>query len=270
MCGRYTIRLLQPIIDMFGFPLSADFPPDFPARYNVAPTEDVPVVRVAQQPESKESAIRTLGATDSAKPLRLDLLHWGLVPSWAEDPSIGNRMINARAETAASKPAFRDAMRRRRCLVPADGFYEWRKLGDAAGGSVAGTDVSAAAAEPKPAKGKKPVRKQPYLFRMKNDRPFAFGGLWDTWWRDGKKLESFTILTTSPNALVAPVHDRMPVIVAAADYARWLDPARNAADVQDLLRPYDAAEMEAVPVGKHVNSPANDDARCVEKEDAWE
>ena len=276
MCGRYTIRLLQPIIDMFGFPLSADFPPDFPARYNVAPTEDVPVVRVAQQAESDKSATPTLAGAGSAKPLRLDLLHWGLVPSWAEDPSIGNRMINARAETAASKPAFRDAMRRRRCLVPADGFYEWKKLGDAGGGGGGGggadvrADDRAPTAKPKPAKGKKAVRKQPYLFRMKNNRPFAFGGLWDTWWRDGKKLESFTILTTSPNVLVAPVHDRMPVIVAAADYARWLDPARNAADVHDLLRPYDAAEMEAVPVGKHVNSPANDDARCVEKEDAWE
>jgi putative SOS response-associated peptidase YedK len=169
-------------------------------------------------------------------------------------------MINARAETAAAKPAFREAMRRRRCLIPADGFYEWRKLGDAASDS-----------DP-PAKGKrKPaVRKQPYLFRMKGDKPFAFGGLWDTWWRDGKKLESFTILTTTPNELVAPVHDRMPVIVARTDYARWLDPARNATDVQDLLRPYDAAEMEAVPVGRHVNSPANDDPRCVEKEDAWE
>jgi putative SOS response-associated peptidase YedK len=121
-----------------------------------------------------------------------------------------------------------------------------------------------------PAKRKKAVRKQPYLFRMKDDRPFAFAGLWDTWWRDGERLESFTILTTSPNELVAPVHDRMPVIIAPADYARWLDPARNASDVQDLLRPYASAEMEAVPVGKHVNSPSNDDARCVEKEEAWE
>jgi putative SOS response-associated peptidase YedK len=260
MCGRYTIRLLQPIIDMFGVPLPGDFPPDFPARYNVAPTEDVPVVRAAPSPASEGAVTQGRAGDNAGKPVRIDLLHWGLVPSWAEDPSVGNRMINARAETAATKPAFRDAMRRRRCLIPADGFYEWRKLADAAPDSDA------------PAKGKrKPaVRKQPYLFRMKGDKPFAFGGLWDTWWRDGKKLESFTILTTTPNELVAPVHDRMPVIVARADFARWLDPARNATDVQDLLRPYDAAEMEAVPVGRHVNSPGNDDPRCVEKEDAWE
>ena len=235
MCGRYTIRLLQPIIDMFGFPLPDDFPP----RYNVAPTEDVPVVRAGGSPEVR----------------RLDLLHWGLVPSWAQDPSIGNRMINARAETAAQRPAFRDAIRRRRCLVPADGFYEWKKLPDA--GASAG-------------KKKTAVRKQPYLFRMKNDRPFAFAGIWDTWRHGGEKLESFTILTTSPNELVARVHDRMPVIIAPEDYARWLDPERNATDVQDLLGPYAAEEMEAVPVSKHVNVPANDDPRCVEREEAWE
>jgi putative SOS response-associated peptidase YedK len=254
MCGRYTIRLLQPIIDMFGVSLPDDFPP----RYNVAPTEDVPVVRAAPPQAPGDTGAPVPTVTDSAPQVRLDLLHWGLVPSWAEDPSVGNRMINARAETAAARPAFRDAMRRRRCLVPADGFYEWKKLADA--GALPGM---------KPKAGKS-VRKQPYLFRMKNDRPFAFAGLWDTWWHDGEKLESFTILTTSPNELVAPVHDRMPVIVAPEDYARWLDPKRSATDVQDLLRPYPAAEMEAVPVGKHVNSPANDDQRCIEKEEAWE
>ena len=245
MCGRYTIRLLQPIVDMFGVPLPDDFPP----RYNVAPTEDVPVVRAAAAP----------GADMASPAMRLDLLHWGLVPSWAEDPSAGNRMINARAETAAARPAFRDAMKRRRCLIPADGFYEWKKLGGQE------TEQAAAKGRRKPA-----VRKQPYLFRMKGDRPFAFAGLWDTWWRDGEKLESFTILTTSPNDLVAPVHDRMPVIIAPEDYARWLDPARSATDVQDLLRPYDAGEMEAIPVSKHVNVPTNDDPRCVEEEEAWE
>ena len=241
MCGRYTIRLLQPIVDMFGFPLPDEVPP----RFNVAPTEDVPVVRAAG-PD---------GPTGAPGGNRLDLLHWGLVPSWADDPSVGNRMINARAETAASRPAFRDAMKRRRCLVPADGFYEWKKLDDPDGGGGA--------------KSKKP-RKRPYLFRMKGDRPFAFAGLWDTWRRDGRTLESFTILTTSPNDLVADVHDRMPVIVAPEDYARWLDPARNATDVQDLLRPFPADRMEKVPVSTHVNSPANDDPRCAEQDEAWE
>ena len=242
MCGRYTIRLLQPIVDMFGIPLPDDFPP----RFNVAPTEDVPVVRAGE------------GASGSG--VRLDLLHWGLVPSWATDPSVGNKMINARAETAATRPAFRDAMRRRRCLIPADGFYEWKKLG---GEPSPGPGCG-------PGKRKAAVRKQPYLLRMKGDKPFAFAGLWDTWRRDGETLESFTILTTSPNELVADVHDRMPVIIAAADFARWLDPRRNATDVQDLLRAYPADEMEAVPLGKHVNSPANDDPRCVEKEEVWE
>jgi len=242
MCGRYTNTLKREDLARI-FPEAAHLADATGCeRFNIAPTQDV------------------LALVERKGERRMGPLRWGLVPFWAKDPSVGNRMINARAETAATKPAFRDAMRRRRCLIPADGFYEWRKLADAAPDSDA------------PAKGKrKPaVRKQPYLFRMKGDKPFAFGGLWDTWWRDGKKLESFTILTTTPNELVAPVHDRMPVIVARADFARWLDSARNATDVQDLLRPYDAAEMEAVPVGKHVNSPGNDDPRCVEKEDAWE
>src|SRR2546426_3402586 len=225
MCGRYAIRLLQPVVDLFGVALPADFTP----RYNVAPTQDVPVVRAA-------------GGSDAR---RLDLLRWGLVPSWAPDPSVGNRMINARAETAATRPAFCDAVRRRRCLVPADGFYEWKKLEGA-------------------------KHKRPYLFRMKGDKPFAFAGLWDTWGRGGEKLESFTILTTSPNELVAPVHDRMPVIVAAADFDRWLDPKFNASDVQDVLKPYPAAEMEAVPVSQRVNSAANDDPGCAERDEAWE
>jgi putative SOS response-associated peptidase YedK len=236
MCGRYTIRTLQPVVDMFGLALPEDFPP----RYNIAPTADVPVVRAAAPAEGKEP---TPGAR------RLDLLHWGLVPSWADDPSVGNRMINARAETAAERPAFRKAMQQRRCLIPADGFYEWKKL------------------EPAKARG---GHKQPYLFRMKGDKPFAFAGLWETWWKGGEKLESFTILTTSPNELVATVHDRMPVIVAPRDYDRWLDPRRNATDVQDLLRPYPAAEMVASPVGTRVNSPTNDDPSCAEAEKAWE
>ena len=265
MCGRYTIRSLQPVVDLFGLP----FPPEFPPRYNVAPTEDVPVIRAARSEDGAPEAGAAAGR-------RLDLLHWGLVPSWAEDPSIGNRMINARAETAAERPAFRKAMQQRRCLVPADGFYEWKKLEGAAtpaaggeAGPGAGTSAGAGAARPRGAKAKG-SRKQPYLFRMKGDRPFAFAGLWETWWRDGEKLESFTILTTSPNELVAPVHDRMPVIVSPADYDRWLDPRRAAADVQDLLRPYPAAEMEAVPVSPRVNNPSNDDPRCAEQDEVWE
>src|SRR3954467_4753406 len=221
MCGRYTVRSIQPIAELFGIAL----PPEFQPRFNIAPTQDVPVVRAA------EGGGR-----------RADLLHWGLVPGWAADPSVGNRMINARAETAAERPAFREAMRQRRCLAPADGFYEW-----------------------KVSPGEK--RKQPHLIRMKGDRPFALGGLWEHWDRDGHDLNSFTILTTSPNELVADIHDRMPVIVAPADFDRWLDPAVTADGVKDLLRPYPASEMRSGPVSTRVNNARVDDATCAE---AWE
>jgi putative SOS response-associated peptidase YedK len=225
MCGRYTVRSIQPVAELFGISL----PPEFQPRYNVAPTQDVLVVRPAAKDKTADAR-------------RGDLLRWGLVPSWADDPSVGNRMINARAETAATRPAFRDAMKRRRCLVPADGFYEWQKQ---EGGR----------------------RKQPHLIRMKDDRPFGFAGLWDTWRRGDEMLETFTILTTAPNELVAPIHDRMPVIVAPQDFDRWLDPRVDANGVADLLKPYPADEMRAGPVGLAVNNPKNDDASCAE---AWE
>lgn len=221
MCGRYTVRGILPVAELFGVVM----PPEFVPRYNVAPTQDVPVVRAAE-----------------GSGRRADLLRWGLVPSWAKDPAVGNRMINARAETAAEKPAFRDAMKRRRCLVAADGFYEWR---------------------PDPAGGK---RKQPHFIRMRGDRPFAIAGLWERWGQGGEELESFTILTTSANELVSPIHDRMPVIIAPADFDRWLDPSVAATDVQGLLAPFPADEMEAYPVSTRVNSPSNDDAECPQ---AW-
>jgi putative SOS response-associated peptidase YedK len=226
MCGRYTVRSIQPVAELFGISL----PPEFQPRFNIAPTQDVLVVRSVAADAARAPARRG------------DLLRWGLVPSWAQDPSVGNRMINARAETAAERPAFRDAMRRRRCLVPADGFYEWQKQ-----------------------EGSK--RKQPHLIRMKGDRPFAFAGLWDTWRRGDEPLESFTILTTSPNELVRPIHDRMPVIISCEDYDRWLDPRVDSAGVADLLKPYPASDMQANPVGTQVNNPANDDPSCAE---AWE
>ena len=226
MCGRYTVRSIQPVAELFGISL----PPQFQPRYNVAPTQDVLVVRASARDDVQRVTLR-----------RGDMLRWGLVPSWADDPAVGNRMINARAETAADRPAFRDAMKRRRCLIPADGFYEWQKQ-----------------------EGSK--RKQPYLIHMKGDRPFAFGGLWEWWRRGDERLETVTILTTSPNELVAPIHDRMPVIVKPDDFDRWLDPSVGAGDVADLLKPYPAEEMEAGPVGLNVNNPANDDPSCAE---AW-
>jgi putative SOS response-associated peptidase YedK len=191
-----------------------------PAAYNVAPTQKVAAVRL---PDSRRELVS---------------LRWGLIPSWAEDPKIGSRLINARAETAADKPSFRAAFRTRRCLLPADGFYEWQKL---AGG------------------------KQPFYFRRRDGRPFAFAGLWEQWRNPADEIiESCTILTTAANAVVRPVHDRMPVILDPAAYDRWLDPnVRQAELVQPLLRPCREEDLVAYAVSPWVNNPKNDDARCV-------
>jgi len=200
--------------------------PLWKARFNIAPTQPVPVVRMTPQPAAPQR--------------QFVLLHWGLVPSWADDPAIGNRMINARAETAADKPSFRTALRRRRCLVAADGFYEWQKLGK---------------------------RRQPMFIHMRDDRPFALAGLWESWeGADHSALDSCTILTTEANDIVRPIHDRMPVIVAPEDYGRWLDPAvQQPGPILPLLRPYPSAPMEAYPVSTWVNSPTRDEPRCVER-----
>ncbi len=220
MCGRFALFSPQEILAaMFG--VEGD---RFPAAsYNIAPSRDVAAVRMAPEGRARRE---------------LALLRWGLVPSWAKDPAMGNRMINARVETAPGKPAFRSAFRRRRCLVPADGFYEWRKAGG---------------------------RKQPYYVRMADGRPFAFAGLWEHWEGPGGDVSSCTLLTTDANDLLAPIHDRMPVIVAPGDYGRWLDPeAHDAAALLPLLRPYPPAGMVVFPVRTLVNSPATDDPRCIE------
>ena len=220
MCGRFT--LTHPDQDLA---LQFDLPeiPDLQPRYNIAPTQPVAAVRVAP-----ESAVRELA-----------LLHWGLIPFWAKDPKIGSRMINARSETAAEKPAFRAAFRRRRCLVVADGFYEWQKLN---GG------------------------KQPFYIRLHDGKPFAFAGLWEHWeGPDGAVIESCTLLTTEPNDVIRPLHNRMPVILQARDYDLWLDAeVQQAEQLQPLLGPYLPGDMEAYPVSRWVNSPPNDDPRCIE------
>jgi putative SOS response-associated peptidase YedK len=221
MCGRFTLRAPASVVAaQFGLFEMAPFAP----RFNVAPTQSVAVVRcLAGEPERE-----------------LAWLRWGLIPPWAKDAGVGNRMINARAETAAEKPSYRAAFRRRRCLVAADGFYEWQRTGK---------------------------RKQPYFIRMEDDRPFAFAGLWETWEGAGEgPVQSCTLLTTEPNALVAPIHNRMPVILAEDDYARWLDPSiEEPVALAPLLRSFPAEGMVAFAVSSYVNSPSRDDARCIER-----
>lgn len=219
MCGRYTLSSKGDEVALL-FDLQEI--PQLPLRYNIAPTQETAVVRVERP-----------GA-----PRRLDLLRWGLIPYWAKEASIGNRMINARAESVAEKPAYRWSFRKKRCLIPADGFYEWKKMGKA---------------------------KQPYLIRRKDARPFAFAGLWDRW-QDPERgpLDTFTILTTDANDLIRPLHDRMPVILDPRDFDLWLDPALDVRErLQPLLAPFDPEQMETFPVSRAVNSPANDVADCI-------
>jgi len=168
---------------------------------------------------------------------KLSLLRWGLIPSWATDPSVSAGMINARSETAAVKPAFREALASRRCLIPADGFYEWQRNGKT---------------------------KQPYCFDIGDGELFAFAGLWDRWTnRQREVVESCTILTTTPNPLLADIHDRMPVILNLKNYDLWLDPAfRDTTSVSEMLRPFDPALMRRYPVSTRVNHVVNDDAEC--------
>ena len=194
---------------------------DWIPRYNVAPTQPVPVIRQNPKEPHRE----------------LSLLRWGLIPSWAKDSSIGAQTINARSETAATKPAFRDALKSRRCLIPADGFYEWQRRDKA---------------------------KQPYCFEVNDGELFAFAGLWDRW-KDpsGQWVKSCSILTTSANAITSPVHDRMPVILDPNGYDLWLDPGmNNVRIVSELLKPYDARMMRCYPVSDRINRVANDDPEC--------
>jgi len=216
MCGRYLITTpLEAIRQIF----KVDQSPNLAPRYNVAPTQTVPIIR------------RGDGGRE------LVTVRWGLVPFWAKDLKIGARMINAKAETVAEKPAFRDSYKRKRCLVPADGFYEWKKT---EGG------------------------KQPYLIRLKTAEPFAFAGLWADWKdkESGERIETCTIITTEPNALAATIHNRMPAILAPEAYDLWLDP--EAADGRTLLGPFPAEAMEAFPVSPRVGNVKNDDPGLIE------
>lgn len=219
MCGRYTLTVPGDLLAAaFGVEAAAAGPvAGLPARYNVAPGQQVPIVRRRED-----------GGRDLA------LARWGLVPHWAKESAIGNRMINARGESVAEKPSFRTAFRRHRCLVPADGFYEWQAT---AGG------------------------KQPWLLRLRGGELFAFAGLESRWIDPATRepLDTCAIVTTAPNELAATVHDRMPVILAPADYALWLGEAGDGRDPAALLAPIPADRMEAWPVSRQVNRPAVDD-----------
>lgn len=219
MCGRFTLAV-DPADLMDAFPGFAPPAEPLTPRYNIAPSQPVAVVA-----NTGRNAI--------------EMFRWGLIPSWAKDPNIGNRLINARAETLAEKPSFRSAYKRRRCLILGDGFYEWRK-------------------EP----GRR--AKTPVYVRLKSGEPFAFAGLWEVWRPAGAEaLLTCAIITTSPNALVEKIHNRMPVILKPQDYAQWLDPGEQPAErLSKLLGPYPASQMEAYAVSTLVNDPKQDSPAC--------
>jgi putative SOS response-associated peptidase YedK len=220
MCGRFTLTINpDQLHQQFG--LSEPPPTQLAPRYNIAPTQAVAVI------------------ANNRDHRKLELFQWGLIPSWAKDPKIGSKMINARAETLAEKPSFRTALKRRRCLVVADGFYEWKKTGSG---------------------------KTPMYIQLKDGQPFGFAGLWEAWQspEDGL-IKTCTIITTTPNALLAGIHDRMPVILPREAYDQWLAPEElPAVETLPLLQAYDAAQMRARPVSTLVNSPAVDSAELIQ------
>lgn len=217
MCGRYTLHTsIERLTEHFHLRKTPEITP----RFNIAPSQAIPAVRGDSQ--NKELA----------------MLRWGLIPGWAKEEKTPYSLINARAETVATKPAFRSAFRYRRCLIPADGFYEWKL--------VAG-------------------KKQPYYIRRRDGEVLAFAGLWEHWQGEERKaIESCTIIVTGANELLQPIHDRMPVILEPVKYDTWLDPQNHDGSAPaGLLMPYSAEKLEAYPVNRRVNSPTNDDSECI-------
>ncbi|MDA0816474.1 MAG: SOS response-associated peptidase [Planctomycetota bacterium] len=219
MCGRYTLKSRADVVaGVFGVPV----PPTLPERFNIAPAQQVLAIR--EQPGSHKR--------------ELVAFKWGLIPFWADDPEISIRTINARSETAATKPAFRASFRSRRCLIVADGFYEWQA---------------------------RDGKKQPYYIRLKSGEPFGMGGLWDRWDKQGDARETCTILTCDANEPMRVIHDRMPVVIPPESFEIWLDPAVNDADrLSRLLRPFHSDEMTAYPVSTLVNNVKNDSPKLVD------
>ena len=237
MCGRFTLRapasILATLFDLTEPEVAGD--PPLAPRYNIAPTQPIAIVRMNPHTHRREWAHA----------------HWGLIPSWSKDPAIGARMINARSETVAEKPSFRAAFKRRRCLVPADGFYEWKKVG---------------------------AKKQPYHITVQDGAsaidetgatPFAIAGLWEYWeGADGSALESCTLLTTEANALMRELHNRMPVVIEPEDYEFWLgsgneDDKFHISELQHLLRPFEPEKMAFRPVSTYVNNARNEGPDCL-------
>jgi putative SOS response-associated peptidase YedK len=219
MCGRYRLSRRKQLVEEYFYTESDE--PEWTPRYNIAPSQPVPVIR--QNPKEPRR--------------KFSLMRWGLIPSWAKDASVAARMINARSETAGTKPAFRDPLTNRRCLIPADGFYEWSRTGEV---------------------------KQPYCFEVNDGELFAFAGIWDRW-KDpsGIWVKTCSILTTTPNAVTSAVHDRMPVILDPDSYDIWLDPGmRDLTTASELLKPYDAQLMRCYPISTRINHVANDDEEC--------
>ena len=219
MCGRFSNRSSAEKIKK---EFKVEAVPSIETRYNIAPTQKI------------------LGISQESNERAAVLFKWGLVPSWAKDASMGPRLINARSETVTEKPAFRDSFKRRRCIIPADGYYEWQKTGG---------------------------RKQPYYFIMRDEHPFGVAGLWDRWKSpEGEVIETCTILTTEANEMAGEIHDRMPVILHLDDYSLWLDhDTRKLEMVEDLLRPYPADEMASYPVSTLINSPRSQGERLIER-----
>jgi len=222
MCGRFARRSTQQVLaDWFGVEL--EDMPWFAPSFNVAPQSVQPVVRIDRDSGNRQFA----------------LMRWGLVPFWAKDAKLAYSTFNARAEEASTKPAYREAIRKRRCLVPADAFYEWQRL-----------DAKS---------------KRPFAIALTSGEPCAFAGLWESWQpKDGEPLETFTILTTDPNHVMEPIHNRMPVILDPKDYDRWLEPGDPARPPLDLLRPYPAESMRTWPVSDRVGNVRNNDPELLE------
>jgi putative SOS response-associated peptidase YedK len=223
MCGRFSLNLTgKELAEAFQLKTTPAVAP----RYNIAPTQ--PVATVTATLENPEP--------------QFQLLRWGLIPSWAKDPAIGNRLINARAETVSEKPSFRAAFKRRRCLVLADGFYEWQRQANR-------------------------KTKQPYYFFLKEHQPFAFAGLWEHWTDpdSGGELQTCTLLTTDANDLMEPIHNRMPVILAPEHYDPWLDPGHyNPGELQAMLKPFNSDAMDCYAVSTLVNKPQNESPECIQ------